>query len=128
MKTTKITESEITKNSVSALPTRPNAPKAFGGSGLTASEMKAAFDALPILIAERLNLLLDDISAQHGSGITSSIKSGIDTTHTLKDMLDDVKNGNFIAYTKAPSGTLLEYIMNLRRDVNKLANALGIEL
>jgi len=128
MKTTKISESEISKNGVSNLPTRPNAPQAFGGTGMTAAELKAAFDALPVLIAERLNSLIDDITAEHGSSVTSRIMTGIDETHTLKDMLDDIKNGGFIAYLAAPGGTLAEYILSLREDVNALASALGIEL
>ncbi len=128
MKTSKINAKELSTNSVASLPTRPNAPHAFGGSGLTADELKAAFDALPTLIAERFNLLLDDISNSDGTGITGEIKTGIDNTHTLKDMLDDIKSGSFIAYLKAPKGSLAEYLITLRTDVNKLAAALGITL
>ena len=128
MKTTKITESELAAKGVTSLPTRPNAPTAFGGTGLTAAELKAAFDALPILIAERLNLLIDDISAEHGAGITSLIRTGIDTSHTLKELLDDIKGGAFITYLRAPDGSVADYLLSLREDVNKLANALGIEL
>ena len=128
MKTTKITESELAAKGVTSLPTRPNAPTAFGGTGLTAAELKAAFDALPILIAERLNLLIDDISAEHGASITSSIKTGIDPSHTLKELLDDIKGGAFITYLRAPDGSVADYLLSLREDVNKLANALGIEL
>ena len=128
MKTTKINAKELSTNSVASLPTRPNAPHAFGGSGLTANELKAAFDALPTLIAERFNLLLDDISATDGSGITGAIKTGIDNTHTLQDMLGDIKNGNFLAYVKAPKASLAEYLISLRTDVNKLAAALGVML
>lgn len=128
MNTTKITDSEISTSGVSNLPTRPNAPQAFGGTGMTASELKAAFDALPILIAERLNSLIDDISAAHGSGITDAIKTGIDSTHTLREMLDDIKSGAFISYLAAPGGTLAEYIFSLREDVNALASAIGLKL
>ena len=128
MKSSKINAKELSANSVASLPTRPNAPHAFGGSGLTADELKAAFDALPLLIAERFNLLLDDISATDGSGLTGVIKTGIDNTHTLQNMLDDIKSGSFIGYLKAPKGSLAEYIISLRADVNTLAAKLGIQL
>ena len=127
MNTTKISENEITTNSVQSLPTRPNAPHTFGGVGLTAAELKAAFDALPILIAERLNMLIDDICAEHGNGITDSIKTGISESHTLKDLLDDIKSGSFISYLAAPTGTVAEYLLSLREDINMLKAALGIE-
>jgi hypothetical protein len=128
MKTTKITEKELVTNSVANLPTRPNAPYAFGGTGLTAAELKAAFDALPILIARRFNLLLEDICAEHGASITGSVKTGIEEDHTLQDMLDDIKDGSFVSYLAAPEGTLAEYLLALREDVNRIAEALGLEL
>jgi hypothetical protein len=127
MNTTKISENEITTNSVQSLPTRPNAPHTFGGEGLTAAELKAAFDALPILIAERLNMLIDDICAEHGTGITDSIKTGINDSHTLKDLLDDIKSGSFISYLAAPTGTVAEYLLSLREDVDMLKAQLGTE-
>ena len=43
-------------------------------------------------------------------------------------MLGDIKNGNFLAYVKAPKGSLAEYLISLRTDVNKLAAALGVML
>ena len=61
MNTKKILDSEIESLKVSSLPTRPTAPTAFGGSGYTASEMKAAFDRLPLRIIEGFNSLLTEI-------------------------------------------------------------------
>ena len=66
MKTNKLNDDEIRLKRVTILPTRPNAPYAFGGNGLTANNLKAAFDALPLLIAERLNSLIDDITGTDG--------------------------------------------------------------
>jgi hypothetical protein len=48
---------------ISSLPTRPTAPTAFGGKGYSATEMKEAFDRLPLYVAERLNSLIDDIES-----------------------------------------------------------------
>ena len=56
-----ITTEEIEENAVASLPTRPTESVSFGGRGYTSAEMKAAFDRLPRLVAERLNSLLLDI-------------------------------------------------------------------
>ena len=61
MNTRKITESDIAPLKISSLPTRPTAPTAFGGKGYTATEMKEAFDKLPLKIIESFNSLIDDI-------------------------------------------------------------------
>ena len=61
MKTTKIIEDEIKDLKVASLPTRPTADSAFGGKGYSASDMKAAFDKLPLFIISRFNSLLEDI-------------------------------------------------------------------
>lgn len=61
MNTRKITESEINSLKVASLPTRPTAPTAFGGKGYTATEMKEAFDKLPLRIIESFNMLIDEV-------------------------------------------------------------------
>ena len=66
---TKVTEREMTDAGVSSLPLTPTASPAFGGKNYTPAQMKAAFDRLPRLIAERLNeviasLLNGEILAQ----------------------------------------------------------------
>ena len=61
MTTSKIIDSEIESLKISSLPTRPTAPTAFGGKGYTATEMKEAFDNLPLKIIEKFNALIDDI-------------------------------------------------------------------
>lgn len=67
MNTKQITESEIAALKISALPTRPTLPSQYGGRGYTASDMKAAFDRLPLFIIERLNLLIDELNGENGS-------------------------------------------------------------
>ena len=80
----KITDSEIIERQIASLPTRPNAPTAFGGRGYSAAQMKEAFDRLPLLIAERLNALLDDIT--NGS-LAASLKVGDYTLEELAALL-----------------------------------------
>lgn len=61
MTTQKITDSEIEPLKVASLPTRPTAPTAFGGKGYTATEMKEAFDKLPLRIIKEFNSLIGEI-------------------------------------------------------------------
>ena len=61
MNTNKITDSEIESLRVASLPTRPTAATAFGGKGYTATEMKEAFDKLPLRIIRGFNSLIDEI-------------------------------------------------------------------
>ena len=57
-----ITERELVENGVSSLPLTPTASPALGGRDYTPSEVKAAFDRLPRLIAARLNALLGAVT------------------------------------------------------------------
>ena len=128
MKTTKITDAEIADIKVSALPTRPTAPAAFGGKGYTASELKAAFDRLPLYIVERFNALIDDINGTGGGDICDAVKTGIKDGHTLKELFSDIENGNLLDYMAGPSGTLAEYLAAIRADINKIAARVGVKL
>ena len=122
MKSTKIKEADIESLKVSALPTRPTAPAAFGGKGYTPAELKAAFDALPLYIIEKFNSLIEDITASADSGIMSEMRTGITEGHTLANMLSDIKSGDFVSYVKINDTTLGEYLAALRSDVDSLAS------
>lgn len=61
MKSKRITEDEIKTLKVAYLPLRPTAPSTNGGLGYTASQMKAAFDKLPLFLVDRVNDLIDDL-------------------------------------------------------------------
>ncbi len=124
MKTVKITEAEIADKRVSSLPTRPTVPAAFGGKGYTAAELKAAFDALPLFIVERLNSLIDEISAE--GGIATAIKTGIEEAATLDLLLLDIKNGNLADYlTLSDGSTLTETLDSLRTDIDRMLSVLS---
>ncbi len=96
MKATTITDAEISDKLVASLPTRPTAPTSFGGRGFSAKEMKEAFDALPLLIKDRLNLLLENISAEGEDSIAYSIRTGMGVGYTLADLCRDLKSGAFL--------------------------------
>jgi hypothetical protein len=61
MKAKKIQSSDIEHILISSLPTHPTAPRSLGGRGYSASEMKEAFDKLPLYIIEHYNALIGDV-------------------------------------------------------------------
>ena len=111
MKTTKIIEDEIKDLKVASLPTRPTADSAFGGKGYSASDMKAAFDKLPLFIISRFNSLLDDIFED--GGIADDILTGIDAEHTLKELFADITSGIFATYLTVGELTLSERLAQI---------------
>ncbi len=54
----KISEGEVREKWVQRLPDTPNRAGRFGAAGLSAAEMKAAYDALPLCIVEHFNELV----------------------------------------------------------------------
>ncbi len=137
MKATKLLESELSSLKIEALPTRPTVPEAYGGAGFTASDMKRAFDRLPLFIAERLNALIDDILAEPESSVLASQRSGLAEGHTLYQMLLDIKSGAFSEYLMLGDASLSQMrtahelaLEELRGDLGVLLTALrasGIE-
>ena len=113
MNSTKITDAEIDGLSVASLPTRPTSPTAFGGSGYTASELKAVFDRLPLLLVERYNSLIDDAESLGEGSLASSSPTGIDEGHTLADLFSDVSGGNLATYIKVGDESLYSVINRL---------------
>lgn len=128
MKANKISDAEISALKVATLPTRPTTPDAFGGSGYTPTEVKAAFDRLPLYIIEKYNELIDDIMGEDGGDITNGMKTGINSTQTLGEFFDGVSDGTLATYLYTPLGTLAEALTGLRADIEKLAAHLGIDL
>lgn len=126
MNTTKILESEVESLKISSLPNRPTAEKKYGGAGLTAQEMKAAFDKLPIFIAERLNSLIDDIESEGDGKISESIKTGLDSGHCLSDFFADIKNGNLASYMALGDSTLVEKIYEMSAAIDAIKEQLSM--
>ena len=127
MKATRINKEEISDICVSSLPTRPTAPTALGGKGYSASEVKAAFDKLPLFIVDRYNDLIDDISAPGEDSVSYAIPTGIISGQSLGDLFEDIRGGEICSYFPAPEGFLGEYLLKLRADIDKIKSALGIE-
>lgn len=119
MKTKKITSGDISDKRVSSLPTRPTAPRAFGGIGYTASDMKEAFDKLPLYIIEKFNSLLDDFSAEPGDSVADEIKTGIGGG-SLRELFEDIISGAILKHIGYGDGTLEDFLIKLREDIDAL--------
>jgi hypothetical protein len=84
MNTRKIYDSDISSLKVSSLPTRPTAPTAFGGKGYTATEMKEAFDKLPLYIIDHFNTLVGEIE-------NGSLAQFLSNLEPFSSMLSDIE-------------------------------------
>ena len=114
MQISKLTESEMSAQGVASLPTRPNGDYADGGETLTAAALKDRFDRLPKYVAARLNALIDalntspsdDSDGAIASAILTGLFPGVDDTHSLSDLFDDVKNGDLAGYLSVGGSSL----------------------
>ena len=125
MTTKKITESEMAPLLIASLPTRPTAPTAFGGKGLTSVEMKEAFDKLPKLAIERFNDLIDDITTGRIAYAIPMI--GSEKLETLADLLVGIENGDLANAVKVLGKPLSTMIGGILSDINSIKRKLEIE-
>ena len=128
MNTKPINASEIAEIKISALPTRPTAPGQFGGKGFTATDMKKAFDRLPLYIIERLNSLISDISAEGEGSLVSEIPTGIAEAPHLSDLLSGIKSGELCAYLSLGDETLGARMQRLAVTEAEVASTLAVLL
>lgn len=120
MTTQRITENEISDKLVSSLPTRPTAPSAFGGSGYTAAQMKAAFDKLPLFLVDRFNALINDIETIGERSLAAAMPTGIESGHSLADLIADVQSGALAGYLTVSGSPLATRIAELQSDIRSL--------
>ena len=126
MKATKITNADITPLRVSSLPSRPTAPKAYGGLGYTAAQMKSAFDAFPMFLANKFNALMTDITATGENSMAAAMKTGISSGHTLYDMFLDIKSGDFASYLDTGGRSLMAALAELEERLAALEAGLAV--
>ena len=113
MNTKEIESTEIESMKISSLPTRPTARADWGGAGYSAAQMKAAFDALPLFIIDRLNSLITDIKAEPSASVAGEIKTGIDSSPTLKNIFEDIVSGAFASYLTVGTVSLATQISEI---------------
>ena len=120
MTTTKILSTEIQSRKVSSLPSRPTSPTSLGGYGYTSTQLKEAFDKLPLLIAERFNALLDDIKADGDNSLAGAIPTGIKDGHTLASLFADIASGAIADYLAVGGESLTEALFSLGERISIL--------
>lgn len=121
MKSKHIEKNEYEALTVSSLPSNPTAKVGYGGLGFSATQMKAAFDALPLFIIERLNTLIADISEAPTKSVSTEIKTGIGgETHTLFNLFSDIESGRLASYLFVGEGSLANEIANIKERLSRL--------
>lgn len=106
---------------ISSLPSNPTAKVGFGGLGYSAIEMKAAFDALPIFIIEKLNMLIADLSTTPEKSVSAVIKTGIgNNTHTLSDLFRDIESGMLASYLFVGERSLANELADIKERLLRL--------
>ena len=127
IKNLEIKPSEAKAVEVASLPTRPTSSATYGGRGLTAQQMKAAYDAYPALIKERFNALIADLLSgsaledipftipthdPFGTGIESTVKAYLEYVGKILDFANDSTDDSY--------NTVHEFVNTV---VNDMANA-----
>ena len=125
MAISKITDSEISERLVEALPTRPNAPVSLGGKGYNANELKAAFDALPLLIAQRYNALIDGLQNNGGKEFSSLIETGIKESFTLEELFASIKNSSILDILLIDGEPLTVFLTRVKIELANINAALA---
>ena len=120
MKAKKIYNSDIADILISALPSRPTAPREHGGMGYGAVEMKAAFDKLPLRIIEHFNALLSDVEALGDNSLAAAIPTGIKEEHTLNTLFDDIRTGELAAYFSILGKSLLSHLISIYAELDTI--------
>lgn len=131
IKNLEIKPSEAKSVEVASLPTRPTSSATYGGRGLTAQQMKAAYDAYPALIKERFNALIADLLSgsaledipftipthdPFGTGIQNTVKAYLEYIGKILDFANDSTDGSY--------KTVHEFVNTV---VNDMANATTLD-
>lgn len=120
MKAKKIQTADISDIMISSLPSRPTAPKSLGGMGYGATEMKEAFDRLPLYIADRYNELISDIKSLGDDSLAAAIPTGIRNGHTLHTLFEDIESGELAAYFSFLGKSLLSHIISIYAELDAI--------
>lgn len=105
---------------VASLPSNPTAGVNYGGLGYNAAQMKAAFDALPLFIIEKLNRLINDIKEEPVYAISSEMKTGIDKAPYLSDIFAHITDGQLVSYLTLGDESVASAISKIRSDIDMM--------
>ncbi|MBP3437227.1 MAG: hypothetical protein J6K61_04915 [Clostridia bacterium] len=124
----KILNTEIQENAVSSLASRPSSPSLYGGNMLSAKELRAAFDKLPLLLASRFNSLLDALGLYTDETTCERLAALVATElfegHSLADLFADISSGRFSSYLSINGEQSLTEILSLcQEEITSLGEA-----
>lgn len=125
MKARKIENADVKDLLIASLPTRPTAPRSLGGMGYKASQMKSAFDKLPLYIIERYNELISDILALGDDSLAAAIPTGIKEGQSLSDLFADIESGAIAGYLTFLGKSLGDHITHIYGEMEMLKKALN---
>ena len=124
-----IKNSDIEAKKVANLPSHPNAPKAMGGGGFTAQELKERYDALALLAIEKLNELISRLTRTLGEGnladeILTEISGQDGELYTVSQVFSHITDGTLATYLSVGEKSLDAAIDELttRREVYNITN------
>lgn len=125
MKAKKIYPSDVKDLLVSSLPSRPTAPRALGGRGFSADDMKAAFDKLPLYVIERYNALIDDVRDLGDESLAAAIPTGIREGHMLASLFSDVESGELATYFSFLGKSLFSHMIGIYGEIDALKSEIA---
>lgn len=126
MKAKKILNSDIEHILISSLPSHPTAPRAFGGRGYSATEMKEAFDKLPLHIVAEYNKLISDVQNFGEDSLAAAIPTGIKDGHNLHNLFEDVRSGELAAYFGILGKSLLSHLITIYAEIDDLKRGIAV--
>jgi hypothetical protein len=117
----KVTDEEISTNGVSALSDRPNSISRYGQGGLSADQLKAWFDKLARLIAEKFNAMCDTLCSGDAS---KHIGIKLGDYKSLYDLIEGIQNGSLASYLTVSEKSLTETARGFNEDIQEAFEAL----
>lgn len=90
------------------LPDRPSDDSLYGAGPMTPREIKKAFDALPRLLAERFNGLIESAAALGDDSLAALISTGIPELETLALLFGGITDGKLASAVTVTKGITLK--------------------
>lgn len=91
----KITATQISKNGVQALATRPNSSAQYGQGGLSSTELKLWFDKFTTFLASKINEIQDALCGEENAGEYIRVLLDEQGIYNLNELVTSFINGDF---------------------------------
>jgi hypothetical protein len=115
-----ITQAKIASLGVQSLADRPNASSQYGVGGLTAFQLKGAFDQLAIFLAQRINLIQSVLASEKACEYIL-IKREDGKEITLSDFFVSILDGELANFFKLHPNLTSNDLMSIQEIINSKA-------